>query len=313
MRILIAGGSGFLGTHLVTALTTAGHDASILSRQADLGRASRTSGLRTIAWTPDGSAGAWAEVCGPIDAIINLAGATIGDGRWTSARKATLVASRIDATRSLVRFVEQASPRPSLLISASAVGFYGSRGSHVLTEDAAAGSDFLATLCRDWEAEARRAQGAGTRVVLLRTGLVLDPRGGALARILLPFRLFAGGPFGSGRQFVSWIHRDDWVALVLWLLGAHDIGGPVNATAPDPVRNMEFAAALGRALHRPSWLPVPALALKVALGEMAGPLLLFSQRVVPDRASRAGFSFRYPTLEHALSNLDIFHRRDRDT
>jgi len=303
MRILIAGGSGFLGTHLATALTAAGHDIGILSRHADLGFASRRPGSRTLAWVHDGTAGPWAEACGTIDAIINLAGASIGEGRWSPARKAALVASRVNATRSLVRFVEQASPRPSLLINASAIGFYGDRGDAVLAEDATAGKDFLATLCRDWETEARRAQSVETRVVLLRTGLVLDPRGGALPRMLLPFTLFAGGPFGSGRQFVSWIHRDDWVALVLWLLTARDVAGPVNATAPTPVSNAEFAGALGRALHRPSWLPAPACALKLALGEMAGPLLLFSQRVVPDCASRAGFSFGYATLERAFSNL----------
>jgi uncharacterized protein len=303
MRILIAGGSGFLGSHLTAALTTAGHDVNILSRRADLVSAISTRGQRTIAWTPDGSAGPWAKTCDSIDAIVNLAGASIGEGRWSPARKTALVASRVNATRSLVRFVEQASPRPSLLINASAVGFYGDRGSDILTEDATAGSDFLASLCGKWETEARRAQDVGTRVVLLRTGLVLDPGGGALARMLLPFKLFAGGPFGTGRQFVSWIHRDDWVALVLWLLDAQNLAGPVNATAPSPVTNAEFARALGRALHRPSWLPAPAFALKVALGEMADPLLLFSQRVMPDRASRAGFLFRYATIERAFANL----------
>lgn len=303
MRILVAGGSGFLGTAVTGALTGAGHDVAILSRQAHPESASRTRGLRAINWDPDGSLGPWAENCGPIDAIINLSGASIGDGRWSPARKTALVASRLNATRSLVRLVEQASPRPSLLINASAIGFYGDRGNDVLTEADPAGSHFLATLCRDWETDARRAQGGGTRVVLVRTGLVLDPRGGALPKMLLPFKMFMGGPFGSGRQFMSWIHRDDWVALVLWLLGAQDVAGPVNATAPNPVTNAEFAAALGRALHRPSWLPAPAFALKLALGEMAGPLLLFSQRVMPDRATRAGFSFGYATLERAFSNL----------
>ncbi|MCX6544950.1 MAG: TIGR01777 family oxidoreductase [Acidobacteria bacterium] len=303
MRILVAGGSGFLGSHLTTALTAAGHDVSILSRRANPGSASRATGPRTIAWTPDGSAGLWAKACGPIDAIFNLAGESIGDGRWSPARKAALVASRVNATRTLVHFIDRASPRPSLLINASAIGFYGDRGNDVLTEDAGAGSDFLASLCNDWETEARLAQSGETRVVLLRTGLVLDPRGGALAKMLLPFRLFAGGPFGSGRQFVSWIHRDDWVALAVWLLAAQNVSGPVNATAPAPVTNAEFARTLGRALRRPSWLPAPAFALRAALGEMAGPLLLFSQRVMPERAISAGFSFRYATLERALSNL----------
>jgi hypothetical protein len=303
MRILVAGGSGFLGTRLTAALTSAGHDVSILSRQVDRESPGRRGASRAIAWIPDGSVGPWAVACGPVDAVINLAGASIGDGRWSSARKAALLTSRVNATRSLVRFVELASPRPALLINASAIGYYGDRGNDVLTEDAAAGQDFLATLCRDWEAEARRAQSVETRVVLLRTGLVLDPRGGALPRMLLPFRLFAGGPFGSGRQYVSWIHREDWVALVLWLLNARDVAGPVNATAPAPVTNAEFTRALGRALRRPSWLPAPAFALKLALGEMAGPLLLFSQRVVPDCAGRRGFSFSHATLDRAFSNL----------
>jgi uncharacterized protein (TIGR01777 family) len=303
MRILIAGGSGFLGTRLTAALCSAGHDVSILSRRADRESTSATTGPRTVAWTPGDSAGAWTRACGPIDAVINLAGASIGDIRWSPARKAELVASRLDATRSLVAFIERATPRPSLLINASAIGFYGDRGADVLTEEDPAGPDFLATLCRDWEGAAREARDVGARVVPLRTGLVLDPGGGALARMLLPFRLFAGGPFGSGRQYVSWIHRDDWVSLVLWILGAPEIVGPVNAATPNPVTNAEFAAALGRALHRPSSLPAPAFALRAALGEMAGPLLLFSQRVMPACASRAGFPFRYATLDRAFSNL----------
>jgi len=303
MRILIAGGSGFLGTHLTAALTAAGNDVSILSRRAGPDSSGRQGGVRTIAWVPDGATGPWCRACGPIDAVINLAGASIGDGRWSPSRKAELVSTRINATRSLTRFIEQASPRPPLLINASAIGVYGDRGDDVLTEDATTGSDFLASLCRGWEDEARRAQGTETRVVLLRTGLVLDPLGGALPKMLLPFRLFAGGPFGSGRQYMSWIHRDDWVALVVWLLSAHAVGGPVNATAPHPVTNAEFVRTLGRVLHRPSWLPAPAFALKLVLGEMAGPLLLFSQRVVPESASRAGFTFAHPVLEGALANL----------
>jgi len=303
MRILIAGGSGFLGTHLTTALATAGHDVCILSRREGPESARPRGRSRTLAWVPDGSLGPWTSACGPTDAVINLAGASIGDGRWSAARKAALVATRINATRSIVRFIEHASPRPSVLINASAIGIYGDRGSDVLTEDAIAGSDFLASLCRDWETEARRVESSQTRVILLRTGLVLDSRGGALPKMLLPFRLWAGGPFGSGRQYMSWIHRDDWLAMAIWLLGAPAVAGPVNATAPCPVTNTEFVRTLGRILHRPSWLPAPPLALKVALGEMAGPLLLFSQRVVPDRASRGGFVFAHPGLEEALSSL----------
>jgi uncharacterized protein (TIGR01777 family) len=303
MRILIAGGSGLLGRPLSFALAALGHEVVGLSRQSQPNTDPPDAHSPVLSWQPGGSFQIWTDACGPIDAVINLAGASIGDGRWTTARKATLVSSRIEATRCLARFIAQAEPRPSVFISASAIGYYGDRGNDLITEDIRSGSDFLASLCRDWEAEALLAQAPNTRVVLLRTGIVLDPAGGALQKMLPPFRLFAGGPFGSGRQFMSWIHRDDWVSMVIWLLTADNVTGAVNATSPNPVTNADFAAALGRALHRPSWLPAPALALKLALGEMAGPLLLASQRVIPDRASRAGFAFTYPQLDRALANL----------
>ncbi|MEI6667918.1 MAG: TIGR01777 family oxidoreductase [Acidobacteriota bacterium] len=305
MRILIAGGSGFLGTPLTAALTAAGHEVIIVSRQPVGTSAGPVGRVITEAWPHEHAAGRWASDRGPFDAIINLAGASIGDVRWSPARKALLVSSRINTTRTLVTLVEHATPRPALLINASAVGFYGNCGEQTLTEEAPAGSDFLATLCRDWEAAAQTARHASTRVVLLRTGLVLDTHGGALARMLLPFKLGVGGPFGSGRQYVSWIHRDDWVRLVVWLLGASGVDGPVNAVSPLPVTNADFAAALGRAMHRPSALPAPAFALKAALGEMAEPLLLFSQRVLPARATRAGWVFQHPTLDGALAHLLI--------
>jgi NAD dependent epimerase/dehydratase family enzyme len=332
MHIVIAGGSGFLGRGLSSALVEAGHRVQILTRRPTPPRAGHPTTpadghtLEPIVWTPDGSLGPWASACAGADTVINLAGESIGTARWSSARKAQLAESRILATRSLVRFMTanlntrasgpehtahagldttsgETGQRLTTLVSASAIGYYGDRGDDTLTEDARAGSDFLATLAAAWEDEALLARSGTTRVVLLRTGIVLDPTGGALAKMLTPFKLFAGGPFGSGRQYMSWIHRDDWVSLVRWALDTPDVRGPINLTAPHPVTNAEFARALGHALHRPALFPTPAFALKFALGEMADPLLLFSQRVIPARALAGGFRFAFETIEAALRAL----------
>jgi hypothetical protein len=305
MRIIVAGGTGFLGRALSHSLADSGHRVQILSRRlpapAEPGPARQ---LEYISWTPDGSANSsWASACSGADVIVNLAGESIAAGRWTEARKAQLRDSRILATRSLARFIAEAEQPPAALVSASAIGFYGDRGSETLTEDAGPGGDFLAQLGTEWEKEALAAQGGRTRVVLLRTGIVLDPREGALAKMVTPFRLFAGGPFGSGRQYMSWIHRDDWVSLARWAVETPGVRGPLNLTAPDPVTNADFARALGRALHRPAVVPAPGFALKIILGEMAGPLLLHSQRVVPARALAGGFRFAHPDLDEALADL----------
>ncbi len=304
MRTVIAGGSGFLGQALSASLARAGHHLQILTRRPGGRSTPPASGaIEHIAWTADGSVGPWAGPCAGADLVVNLAGESIGDRRWSAARKVRLVESRTLATRSLARFVNESRHPPAAFISASAIGFYGNRGDETLTEDAPAGTDFLAGLAARWEQEALVAQGVATRVVLLRTGIVLDPGRGALARMLTPFRCFAGGPFGSGRQFMSWIHRDDWVSLVRWAVDTPDLRGALNLTAPHPVTNADFSRALGRALHRPAFLPAPAFALRLLLGEMAGPLLLFSQRVVPARAQAGGFRFAHPELEEALAQL----------
>ena len=205
----------------------------------------------------------------------------------------------------VARAASSGGPRSlaTALINASAIGYYGDRGDETLTEDAGPGRDFLAELGVEWEREALAAGQGGARVVLLRTGIVLDPREGALAKMLTPFRLSAGGPFGSGRQFMSWIHRDDWVSLARWAVETPGVRGPLNLTAPDPVTNADFARALGRALHRPAVVPAPGFALTLLLGEMAGPLLLHSQRVVPAKALAAGFRFAHPDLDEALADL----------
>jgi uncharacterized protein (TIGR01777 family) len=305
MRLIIAGGSGFLGRALADTLAAAGHHVQILTRQsAATARAASARAHERIAWTPDGTAsGPWASACSGADLIVNLAGESIAAGRWTAARKAMLRDSRVLPTRSLAQAIARAAKPPSALVSASAIGYYGDRSGETLTEDSGPGQDFLADLGVEWEREALAAEATGTRVVLLRTGIVLDPREGALAKMVPPFRLFAGGPFGSGRQYMSWIHRDDWVSLAKWAIETAAARGPLNLTAPGPVTNAEFARALGRVLRRPAIIPAPRFALELMLGEMAGPLLFHSQRVLPAKALASGFRFAHPDLDEALANL----------
>jgi uncharacterized protein len=304
MRIVIAGGSGFLGTALTESLLAAHHRVHVLTRRPGHTAAPGTDRqFERISWTPDGTAGPWAPACAGADVIVNLAGESIGAGRWTSARKAQLRGSRLLATRSLARFIAEAEQPPATFISASAVGFYGDRADDMLAEDDGPGQDFLAKLAVAWEHDAMAAEGDRTRVVLLRSGIVLDPREGALGRMLTPFQLYVGGPFGSGRQYMSWIHRGDWVSLVRWAIETPAIRGPLNLVSPNPVINADFARALGRMLHRPAFVQAPGAVLKLVLGEMAGPLLLYSQRVRPARALEGGFHFEYPTLDEALVDL----------
>ncbi|MBO8142459.1 MAG: TIGR01777 family protein [Firmicutes bacterium] len=299
MRVVIAGGTGFIGRALVRRLAAGGHHVTVLTRQ-DPGRASRSlpDAVAVCRWSP--GTGAPLEPVDGADAVVNLAGATIAR-RWTRAAKRLIVDSRVGATGSLIQAIRASQAPPRVLVNASAVGYYGPRGDEWVTEDDPPGSDFLATVCRRWEEAACAAEPLGVRVVLLRTGLVLG-RGGALPRLALPFRLFAGGPLGSGRQWMPWIHLDDCAALISFALQDDRIRGPINVTAPNPVPNREFARALGRALGRPAALPVPAPLLRAALGEMAD-MLLTGQRAVPRRAMALGFQFRFAELEPALGDV----------
>ncbi len=297
MRIVIAGGTGFIGAALTGGLRAAGHDVVVLTRQSG----ALPQGLAS--WSPDGTTGAWARALDGADAVINLAGAPLDEKRWTESRKRVLAESRILATRSLAVAISEAEPPPAVFLSSSAVGYYGPRAEEPVTESDCPGSDFLARLVVRWEDEATAAASNGTRVVLLRSGIVLAPDGGALARMLLPFRLGVGGPFGDGRQYMSWIHRHDWIGLARWLLTRDDARGPINATAPAPETNAAFAATLARVLRRPHFLRAPAFALRLALGEMADAALLTGQRVVPARAQALGFRFQWPALEPALRDL----------
>lgn len=307
MTIVLAGGSGFLGRALRTHLTRAGHRVVTLTR-----RGSRSAD--EVQWTPDGSAGPWAAALEGADAIVNLAGEGIGDRRWTAARKAALRTSRILPARSVAAAIRRLPERPRLVITSSAIGYYGAHGDEPVTEVSPPGHDFLARLCVEWEHEAAAAASELTGVALVRTGIVLHPEGGALKPMLLPFRLGVGGPFGGGRQYWSWIHLHDWVVLVAWLIESFT-SAPVaptpvsisavtvfNATAPVPVTNAEFSRTLGRVLHRPALLPAPGLALRLALGEFAS-FLTAGARVLPEQALRAGFTFRFTHLEPALRDL----------
>ncbi|NOT12572.1 MAG: TIGR01777 family protein [Methylococcaceae bacterium] len=292
MKLLITGGTGFIGSALTRKLVEQNHDVTVLSRNPD----------------------SVATLCGPhvkafgnlkqndrdaqFDVIINLAGAPIFGAPWTTARKKILRASRIELTEQLLTFIDQQKIKPGLLISGSATGYYGNQGDTVLTEQSAPVTDFSHELCADWETAARQAEQHGVRVCIIRTGLVIGP-GGLLQRLLLPFKLGLGGRLGSGKQWMSWIHRQDWINLAMAMIADGSMRGTYNATAPNPVRNAEFTDALARCLKRPALLPVPGWLLKTGLGEMS-QLLLGSQRVIPERLLAQGFLFEYNDLEPAL-------------
>ncbi len=299
MRIVVAGGSGFVGRALVAALAARGDSVLLLTRGGAGSGADRR--VRTLAW--DGkSTGDWVRELDGADAAVNLCGENVAAGRWTPTRKIQLIKSRVDSTRALVAAISQAARRPKALINASAVGYYGTSPEGECVEGAPQGRDFLAALCGQWEREALAAEPLGVRVVTARLGVVLGDGGGALAKMSLPFKLFAGGPLGSGRQPVPWIHRDDAVGALLFALERDALTGPVNVVAPQALDNRAFSAALGRALGRPSWLPAPAFALKAALGEMSS-MVLGGQRAAPKKLQAAGFSFKYPDADAALAAL----------
>jgi uncharacterized protein (TIGR01777 family) len=300
MKIVIAGGTGLIGSALAWRLASVGHSIVVLTR-SNVGRTAPPDGVRRVEWTPDGSSGPWAGEIDGADAVVNLAGTGLADSRWTEDRKEELRSSRVLPTRSLVAAVRQVVDKPAVFLQGSAVGFYGTReGARELDESFPPGDDFLGRLCVAWEAEAHPVTALGCRLVLFRSGVVLSREGGVLARMRWPFRWFVGGPVASGQQYVSWIHRDDWVALAIWVLSTPGASGIVNATAPAPVTNEVFSQALGRALHRPSWMPVPGLVLRALYGELATALLVRGQRAVPKRAVDLGFRFSHPAIEEAM-------------
>lgn len=296
MRALVTGATGFIGRSLVRRLD----EAVVLSRQAGQAR-HEFPGARVYDWDPM-SGPPPAKAFEGVEAVFHLAGESVGEGRWTAAKKQRILASRTVGTQNLVSGIEQAATRPAVLVSASAVGYYGSRGEELLDEAATPGNDFLAEVCVAWEAAAHAARRLGVRVVTPRTSLVLGRSGGALPRMLLPFRLGLGGRLASGRQWMPWIHVEDEVGLLLHAARCPAIAGPLNAAAPEAVTNREFTRVLARVLRRPALFPAPALALRVMLGEFAD-VLLASQRVVPRVAQETGYTFQYPGLEGALREI----------
>ena len=295
MHILLTGGTGLIGRQLCRHWLAQGHRVTVWSRQPET--VAQVCGAQVL------GVGRLQEVIGAVDAVVNLAGAPIADRPWTHKRKTLLWSSRINLTETLLAWMESLEQKPAVLISGSAVGWYGDGGERELTE--ASGpvqDDFPSQLCIAWEETAQRAEAMGVRVVLVRTGLVLAAEGGFLSRLLLPFKLALGGPIGNGRQWMPWVHIKDQIALIDFLLHKEDASGPYNACAPHPVRNREFAKTLGQVLHRPAFMPMPAFALKVGLGELSG-LLLGGQKALPERLLVACFTLQFTELRAALDDL----------
>lgn len=309
MKILVTGSTGLIGTALAEALGKEGHTVCRLIRPGTRVSA-KTRGGFEVAWNP--ATGELGGAAVGADAVVHLSGASVAEKRWSPKRKGLLLSSRVDVTRALVAALGRMSARPAVLVSASAIGYYGNRGDEILTEESGPGDDFPAELAKAWEAEACKAEAYGTRVVLARIGVVLAKHGGALPMMMKPFRLGLGGCIGSGKQWMSWITLQDAVGALLRCLSSTPITGavsfapltgPVNVVSPQPVTNAEFTKKLARAMHRPAIFPAPAIALRLAVGEMADALLLASQRVVPKKLQESGYTFQHPDLRSALAAL----------
>ncbi len=299
MKVLISGGSGFIGSHLVASLATDGHEVVVLTRRPET--SNPTKGVRSVIWDAHTANGDWVKELSGAQGIVNLAGASIGSWPWTRQKMAELVSSRLSATGALVQALERtpAERRPPVLVSASGIDYYGDRGDEPITEDSHAGNSFLARLSEQWEIAAQKAEPLGVRVVRIRTAMVFGREAFAFRLLTLPFRLFVGGPLGNGRQWFTWIHIDDIVGLYRLALEDPRVSGPVNAVAPDVQREREVAKEIGRVLHRPALLPVPAFALKLALGKEA-QLLLDGRHAEPAKARGYGYQFRFGGLHEAL-------------
>ena len=300
-KVIVTGATGFIGKALCFRLESEGYTVVALSRNPEKGQKLFGPKFSVAKW--DGAnASEWLEYADGAYAIVNLAGENIGSGRWTSQRKQTILQSRLDAGKAVVEAVELASVKPRVVVQASAVGFYGSRGDDSIDESSSRGEGFLAAVAREWEESTQEVESFGVRRVVIRSGVVLGAEGGALLQLLKPFRLFAGGPLGSGRQWFSWIHVEDEVNAILFLL-KKDLKGVFNLSAPHPLPQKDLARLLGKIMRRPSWFPTPGFMLRAILGEMAEEMLLVSQRVTPKRLLEAGYRFLYPEAEHALEAI----------
>jgi uncharacterized protein (TIGR01777 family) len=300
-RVLITGGSGFVGRKLAHELLARGDQVTVLTRDAKRAKGELPAAVRCAAWNPE-KEGAWFEELGIVDAVVHLAGEGVAK-RWTDAVKKRIEASRIDSTRLLVEAIGRAKHKPEVLVSASATGYYGPQAPEKeLDESDPPGSDYLASVCQRWEEAAREVEKHGVRAAQVRIGVVLGEGGGALEKMLIPFKLFGGGPVGDGKQIIPWVHRDDVVGMILLAIDDPELKGPINAVSPNPASSKEFAAAIGTVISRPSWISAPAFALKLAMGEAAS-ILLTGQRVIPKRAIELGYEFRRARLVPALESI----------
>ncbi len=304
MKVAITGATGFVGSRLVERLHKQGHRILVLTRNTSSAQKVFPAGafpnVEIVAYTPTIS-GSWQDALAGCDGVVNLAGEPIAEERWTPEQKQKILNSRQLGTQKIVEAIAKANPKPSVLVNASAIGYYGTSETAIFDETSSSGRDFLAQVCQAWEAEAQKVKDAGVRLVILRLGIVLG-NGGALGKMITPFKLFAGGPLGSGRQWFSWIHLDDLVNLILQALTNPDMAGVYNATAPNPVRMAGLSQTLGQVMQRPSWLPVPGFALEALLGDGA-MVVLEGQQVMPKRTLEAGFEYEYPNLQPALSQI----------
>ncbi|MBW4633104.1 MAG: TIGR01777 family oxidoreductase [Iphinoe sp. HA4291-MV1] len=304
MKIAIAGATGFVGSRLVERLHGEGMEVLVLTRNTTYAQKvfppTAFPNVETVIYTPN-TPGSWQSAISSCDGVVNLAGEPIGEGRWTAERKQEILNSRKFVTQNIVDAIVNANPKPSVLVNASAIGYYGTSETATYDETNSPGHDFLAQVCQTWEAEASKVTDPGVRLVILRFGIVLG-MGGALGKMITPFKLFAGGPLGSGRQWFSWIHLDDVVNLILQALTTPQMQGVYNATAPHPVRMTQLSQTMGKVMHRPSWLPVPAFALEALLGDGA-MVVLEGQQVLPKRTLESGFEYKYPNLEPALAEI----------
>lgn len=301
MHVLVTGGTGLIGTALVESLLNDGHQVTVLSRSPERKQHRVNDRAAVVGWDAETAQG-WGHLVNEVDAIVNLAGAGIADQRWSEQRKQLIRDSRVNAGQAIIEAMRAADRMPSVLVQSSAVGYYGPGGEAMLTETSPPGHDFLAQVCFDWEASTAPTQELGVRRPVIRTGVVLSTQGGALPKMALPFQFFVGGPVGSGRQYLPWIHIDDEIRAIRFLIENGEADGPYNLSAPHPPTNKEFSRKLGEAIHRPSLLPVPGFGLKLLFGEMS-TVLLDGQRAVPQRLEAAGFDFKYTDAVPALRDL----------
>jgi uncharacterized protein (TIGR01777 family) len=303
-RIIVTGATGFIGRALCKQLVEGGYEVVALSRNPKGENESLPNRMKMVNWDARTAEG-WADYADGAYAIINLTGENIGSGRWTERKKRRILQSRLNAGEAVVQAVERAESKPKVVVQASGIGIYGNRNDEILDESSRLGSGFLVEVARPWEESTRKVESVGVRQVIIRTGVVLGADGGFLSRVLLPFRLFVGGRLGSGHQWIPWIHLDDEVRAIIFLMEKEDLQGVFNLTAPNPLTSIDFFRLLGKVMGRPSWLPVPGFALRLLLGEMAKELILSGQRAVPKRLLDSGYEFKYPDAESTLGEILI--------